>query len=178
MPDKKRTVFRTILLILALLSSPFACMGIGFVISALPGEIGFFQAEVQVENQTAETLYVTPITTTYGEPQVIMQFTSLRQRDFMLQPNGKLRLTFDSADTPLDGLVLCRDSDDCRILEYSWHETVTIIDVDSLPIAEADWLAVIQKTDLYSFAMLVDLFLALLPFIFFGTWLRLGKSTA
>ena len=68
-------MLRTILLILSLLSLPFACMGFSTLAFAMPGmEIGFFQAEVRVENNTNETLYITPITTTYTEPRGILQF--------------------------------------------------------------------------------------------------------
>ena len=177
MQNKKHTIIRTALLILALLSSPFACMGGSFAISALSSiNIGLFQAEVRVENRTDETLYITPITTTYAEPQIIWQFTSLRQRDILLKAGESILLTYDAADSPLAGVILCRDNGDCRLFDTTWGQVNYLDDFDSLPTADESWLNAKNTMQLYNFSALIYITFALLPFLFLWLWWRLGKA--
>ncbi len=78
---RKRINARVILLAAALLTSPLCCLGGVQVLSALPlpGIFSLFAEEAVVRNDSAETLTLTPITTTRGYPQVIYQSSSLRQ---------------------------------------------------------------------------------------------------
>ncbi len=175
---KAKKVFRIILLILILLTSPFACMGAGSLIFALPGidSIGFFHGEVRVENQSPETIYITPITTTYAEPRIITQALSLHNRDIPLKAGASLNITYDTADFPLAGIALCREEGQCRLLEYTHQETLTFKDFDALPLLDENWLAIIQRAPKYNLQLFIFTGFALIPFILLILWWKMGKS--
>jgi hypothetical protein len=115
-PDKTRTT-RAILFLLAVLTSPFLCCGAVQLLDSLPASVlpapldftlNLFESQAQVQNRTSETLYLTPLTTTYGYPLVIPQTAGLRLRDIALAPNASATLEYDSADMPLAGIAVCR----------------------------------------------------------------------
>ena len=179
MPEQVRrtNMLRSLLLVLTLLTTPLALLGISTFAFALPGmDVGFFLAEVRVENKTNEMLYITPITTTYAEPRVIQQKLALRQRDHLLRPADSMRLAYDTADFPLAGIVVCRTNDDCRLLENTREDVISIERFDALPTVDEQWLIVVKKTGLYNFAVFIYAIFILLPFIFFWLRWRLGKQ--
>jgi hypothetical protein len=177
MPEKvrKTNMFRSLLLALALLTFPFACLGMNALGSPFL-DIGFFSAEISVENQTPETLYLTPITTTYGDPRVITQNRSLLHKDLPLHPGESMLLTYDSADSPLTGIALCREGGDCRLLENTGQDVLTVNQIDKLPILDESWLALLQSAPEYNFHFLLYAGFALTPLVLlFFRW-RLGKQ--
>src|SRR5688500_1032869 len=122
-PQKSRLPhIRTLLAILMLLTTPCLLCGLLTLLDRfveLPFD--FFEGEVRLENRSGETLYVTPITTTYGEPMAITQ-SSLRQRDIPVEPGDSVALSYDAADSPLAGIVVCRDSGECRLFETTYAD--------------------------------------------------------
>ena len=175
---KAKKVFRLIVLLLALLSSPFACMGAGSIIFALPGmdNIGFFHGEVRVENHSPETLYITPITTTYAEPRIITQPLSLYYHDIPLKAGASLNITYDTADFPLAGIAICREKGDCHLLEYIQQETLTFSEFDALPPLDESWLATIQTAPKYNLQLFIFTGFALTPIALLALWWRSGKQ--
>jgi len=153
-------------------------MGAGSLIFALPGmdSIGFFHGEVRVENHSDETLYITPITTTYAEPRIITQTLSLYYRDLPIEAGENINITYDTADFPLAGIALCRDDGDCRLLEYTQQETLTFTDFNALPPLEENWLATIQRAPKYNLQLFIFTGFALTPFVLLALWWRLGKK--
>ncbi|MBT3713209.1 MAG: hypothetical protein HOG15_07655 [Anaerolineae bacterium] len=175
---KAKKVFRLLVLLLALFSSPFACMGAGSIIFALPSmdSIGFFHGEVRVENHSAESLYITPITTTYAEPRIITQALSLYYRDIPLKASASLNITYDTADFPLAGIAICREKGDCRLLEYTQQEKLTFKDFDALPPLDESWIAVIRSAPKYNFQLFIFAGFALMPFALLALWWHLRKQ--
>ena len=173
-----------ILLLLAVLSSPLGCCGCAFILNALPTPfqlpmMDLFKGEAQVENRSGETVYLTPITMTYGYPIVIGQPASIRQRDFPLQHDRSIVLTYDTADAPLSGIAVCRADGDCRLLDADRSGVYYLDSFDTLPRLKMDWLLAIQSHPTYSFNILLFLVLSLLPVVLFSGWLyfaRLGKK--
>ncbi len=177
MPEKvrKTNMFRSLLLALALLTFPFACLGANALGSPFL-DIGFFGAEISVENQTTELIYLTPITTTYGDPRVISQNRSLLHKDLPLHSGESMLLTYDSADSPLAGIALCRESGDCRLLEYNRQETLIFNDFDVLVPLDESWLATIQAAPKYNLQLIIFTGFALTPFALLALWWWLGRS--
>lgn len=174
---------RRILLLLALIASPLACCG-GLqaldMISppiVLPPPLDFvlnlFEAGARVENRTDETLYVTAITTTYGEPRVIAQ-PGLRQRDLPVRPDRSVVLTYDSADAPLAGIVVCRSSEDCRLLAGDYADTYFVDAYETLPELEGGWLSAVQSAPEYGVGTFLFPICGLLPVILWLIWLSAG----
>ena len=176
MPERVRNInmIRTALLALAIL---LLCCGLlaGSALG-LSKNTGFFQANVLVENLANETLTITPITTTYAEPRVIRQVLAPRQRDHLLEPNASILLTYDTADFPLAGIIVCRENGNCRVLKYDGKETLSIEDFNSLPSPDESWLAAIEKTGLYNYAGMIYLVFLIISLILFGIWWLLGKK--
>jgi hypothetical protein len=175
---------RVILLLLALLTSPLICCGAiqlleGLPASLLPPALDFtlnlFEAEARVENRTTETFYLTPITTTYGEPRVIAQNISLRQRDIPLVPNGSVLLKYDSADMPLAGIAVCRTDEDCRLLAFDNSGMYVLEAYENLPSLEPSWLLAIRSQPLRNYSNILIPALSLLPILLFASWLYLGR---
>ncbi len=174
---KARKIFRLIVLILVLLTTPFACVGMGSIIFSLPGmnSVGFFHGEVRVENNSSEALYLTPISTTYAEPRIITQPLFRRHRDLPLGARDSIVITFDTADFSLAGIILCDEDADCRSLEYDWQNIQTIDDFDALPPVDASWLAVRDVAFKYNFQLFMITGFALTPFALLAFWWRLGR---
>lgn len=181
---KKRPRVRMILLLLALVSSPLCCCGPIYLLNVLPSSflppavdfmVNLFEEEVRVENRSGETLYITPITTTYGQPMVIPQSTFIRQRDIPLQSNGSIVLTYDSADMPLSGIAVCRTDNDCRLLAANHSKVYYLDSFESLPKLEPNWLLAIRSYPHYSFGIVLIPVLSLLPVVLFLGWLYLGR---
>lgn len=176
MPEKVRqtNMQRSILLAFALLS--LLC---GLLVGGMLGlgkNTGFFQATVLVENHTDESLTITPITTTYAEPRVIRQTFSPRQRDHLLKPGASIILTYDTADFPLAGIVVCNESGDCRVLKNTRDETLSIEDFNILPNVDESWLAAKEKIGLQNYAGMIYIALIILSLILFWLWWRMGKT--
>ena len=181
---KRLRPFRAILLLLAVLTSPLVCCGAITVLDALPTSLlppaldftlNLFEAEARVENRTSETFYLTPITTTYGQPTVIPQNTSFRQLDIPLVPNGSVVLKYDSADMPLSGIAVCRTDEDCRLLAFDNSGVYILESYESLPSLEPGWLAAIQSQPPGNFSSMLILALSLLPILLFSSWMYLGR---
>ena len=181
---RKRLPIRAILLLLAVVSSPLGCCASIFLLDLLPGSLlpptvdfvmNLFESEARVENRSGETLYVTPITTTSGQPQVIPQLAFLRQRDIPLQPNHSIMLTYDSADLPLSGIAVCRTNDDCRLLAVDNSDEYYLDSFENLPSLETSWLAAIQSYPRNNFGIVLMPIYCLLPFVLFSIWLFLGR---
>lgn len=178
----KRRLLRVILLLSALVTSPLLCYGAILILMAdllpsslLPSGLDFFvnlfEARAEVQNRTGETLYVTAITTTYGRPMVISQNIAFRQRDILLQPNTSVVLTYDSADLPLSGIVVCRAGDDCRLLVVNGTGRYSVDSVETLPRLDPGWLAAIRSHPLYNDRAVQALALSLLPILLlFASW--------
>ncbi len=184
-PHTTRKLFRTIVLILAFLTSPLLLCSGSQLLSLLGADVGltFFASKLQIENKTSETLYLTPITTTYGEPRVITQSNSIRQRDFPLEAGHSFILTYDSADAPLAGVIVCRTEEDCRLLNNNSvvfdsnieAYTQSIDAYEDLPALEADWLQAKQAHPQNSFRVVVMSMVGLLPILLFILWLFFRK---
>lgn len=171
---KKRLPFRKILLMLAVISSPLTICGCLSLLSALPFPMNIFQTEARVENRSAETLYITPITTTHGQPEVIIQLAFAQQR-IPLQPKATIVLTYDSADTPLSGIGVCRPDDDCRLLPVDHSNTYYVDTFEQLSNLEPGWLFLIQSLPLNNRIFTAPPALGLLPIALFLIWLYLGR---
>jgi len=172
---KKRPLLRVILLLLALLTSPLVCCGSIYFMESISSLTGFtlniFRAEARVENVSDETLYITPITTTYREPMVIPQSAFIRQRDFPLRPGHSITLTYDSADLPLGGFAVCRANDDCRMLVADHSEVYYLYSFGELPELDPGWLRAIRSRPEYNFSVVLFPILSLLPVGLFLGWL-------
>jgi hypothetical protein len=179
---RKRSARRRILLLLALIT-PLFLRGIFLVeilpASLLPSSLDFmvnlFEAEARVDNRSGETLYITPITTTYGRPVVITQLNSFRQRDIPLQPNHSFTLTYDSADLPLSGIVVCRTNEDCRLLAVDYSDVYSVDSFENLPGVEPSWLLAVRSTPQYNFTIVLIPMSGLLPVVLFLSWLYWGR---
>lgn len=171
---KNRISTQMILFILAIISSPLLCCSISYTLSALPGgDIGLFKVNVTIKNTSGETLYLTPITTSYGKPEVIQQPASIRQINIPLQPNNSVLLTYDAADFPLDGIAVCRINNKCRLLTNDGGDIMYVDSFENLPVLDSSWLQVIQSTSPNNFAIVVYPLLGLIPIAFFLSWLYL-----
>ena len=180
---RKHSRLRRIVFLLTLITSPLFCCGCLFLLEALPSSllpssvdftINLFEAEARVENRSGETLYVTPISTTFGRPMVITKLTSFRWKDIPLRPNGSVVLTYDSADMPLSGVAVCRTNDDCRYLAVDYSNEYYVDSFESLPGLEPGWLQAVQSQPQYNFMAVLVPMLGLLPVLLFLGWLYLG----
>jgi len=183
-PNKPRSI-RVILLLLAVITSPLFCCGAVQLLDALPAFVlpsglnfivNIFESEARVENRTSETFYLTAITTTYGEPRVIGQNISFRQRDIPLEPNGSVVLQYDSADMPLSGIAVCRSAEDCRLLARD-NSGIYVVEVyETLPSLEPGWLQAIKSHPLHNYTTIVIPVLSLVPVLLFLIWVRLVRA--
>jgi len=136
----------------------------------LPGIFNLFEEEAVAVNAADEALYLTPITTTRGYPQVIRQAISLRLCQVPAAPGETVSLTYDSADFPLAGVVACREDGDCRLLEYDYGKDMALGSYHSLPELEAGWQEAAQDCSPFNVSLAVFPFLALLPLGAFVAW--------
>lgn len=173
---------RVVLLALALLTSPaLCCSGVQLLDSLpsswLPGSLDFivnlFENGAQVENKTTETLYITAITTTYGEPRVIPQNIDFRQGSIPVVPQGSIMLTYDSADLPLSGIVVCRTAQDCRLLPANRSDMYEVNSYEKLETLPPGWRTAIQAAPSYNYAALLIAALSLVSILLFGGWIYL-----
>ena len=169
---KKRSPLRWLLL--ALILSPLTCCGGFYILSVLPGmTLGLFETEVRIENRSDETLYITPITTTYTEPRVIPQPGRIRQVDIPLRSDHSIILTYDAADFPLAGVVVCREDGECRLLETEYPGVTVLDSFESLPTLEPNWLQAMQTSPHYRYGIVIFPLLGLVPVVLFLNWLYL-----
>ena len=175
---------QTALLLLALLTSPALCCGGLQVLDALPstwlpGPVDFIvnlsEAEARLENHTSETLYLTAITTTYGEPRVIPQNIAFRQRDIPVGPQGVIALQYDSADLPLAGIAICRKDDDCRLLPANGSGVYDVKSYDSLESLDPAWQEAIRSQPVYNFFSLIIAAPSVVCILLFSGWLYLNR---
>ena len=175
---------QTALLLLALLTSPALCCGGLQVLDALPstwlpGPVDFivnlFEAEARLENHTSETLYLTAITTTYGEPRVIPQNIAFRQRDILVGPQGVVVLQYDSADLPLAGIAVCKTDDDCRLLPANGSGVYDVKSYDSLERLDPAWQEAIRSQPVHNFFSLIIAAPGLVCILLFSSWLYLSR---
>ncbi len=173
---KIKKVFRFIVLTLAMLTSPFGCVGVGsFVFSLTTGQTsGLFTAVTYIENQTDELIYITPMTTTHDEPRIIEQFFRFRYKNLPLRSGDTIRLSYDASDNSMDGMVLCREEDDCRYLQHERLGIQVIDDFDALPPVNESFLSAIDDDPEYHIVMLIMAGFTLTPFALFALWWRLG----
>jgi hypothetical protein len=176
---RKSSPLRRILLLLALITSPLLCCGCLFLENVLPDglipSLNFFAAEARIENRTGETLYLTPITTTRGQPEVILQSTSFRQTDLPVQPNRSIVLKYDSADLPLSGIAVCRAGNDCRFLAVDYSGVYPLDSFETLPALDPAWLQAIRSASPYNFIIVLFPVAGFLPIVLFLSWLSLGR---
>ena len=184
-PTNRPRPLRTLLLLLTLLTSPLICCGSVQLMDALPASflppswdftLNLFEAEAHVKNQTAETFYLTAITTTYGEPRVIAQDIAFRQRDIPLAPDSSVTLTYDSADMPLAGIAVCKSESDCRLLALDYSGDYVLESYEALPSLEPGWLEAIQSHPLSNYSNVLFPVLCLLPILLFASWLYVGRT--
>jgi hypothetical protein len=175
---------RTTLLVLALLTSPILCCGGLQLLDALPSSwlpgsldftVNLFEAEARVENRTSQTLYLTAITTTYGDPRVIPQHIAFRQRDIPVRPQSSVVLQYDSADLPLAGIAVCRTEDDCRLLPADNSPVYELNSYENLESLDPSWLEAIQSYRLHNYSSLITIALSLVPILLFSGWLYLNR---
>lgn len=174
---RKRISARVILLVAALLTSPLCCLGGMQVLSVLPlpGMFSLFAEEVAVQNASAETLTLTPITTTRGYPQVIYQTASLRQCQVAAAPGEAISLTYDAADFPLAGVVVCRGTVGCRLLAYDYGKDMVLVSYQALPELDAGWQEAAQGCRPFNVALVLFPLLALVPLGAFVGWVVLNR---
>ena len=175
-----RILARKILLLLAALASPLLCCGGMFLLSVLPSSMlppmmNLFEAQAQIENRTSETLYLTPITTTRGRPEVIPQRDRFEQRDIPLEANHSIALTHDSADMPLAGIAACRSNDDCRLIVVDDSNAYALDSFENLPGLEEGWLLAIRSHPQYNVSLALFPILGLAPIVLFLSGLYLGR---
>ena len=169
---KKRSPLRWLLL--ALILSPLTCCGGIYILSALPGVTPIlFEMEVGIENGTDETLYLTPITTTYRDPRIIPQRAFIRQTNISLRPGRSITLTYDAADAPLAGVTVCQKDGECRVLENEGSGITVLDSFEALPKLEPGWLQAIQTATPYRFGILIYPLLGIVPIVLFLNWLYL-----
>ena len=147
--------------------------------SILPPAVDFgvnlFEATATVENRSGETLYITPITTTRGQPEVIPQLKSFRQRDVPLEPNHSIAIEYDAADSVLAGIVVCRATGECRLLTADESGIYYVDAFDNLKEVESSWLVAIQSYSRYNFVTVMALVLCFVPIMLFLSWLCIGR---
>lgn len=184
MEKSSKRPLRILLLLLALLTSPLICCGAIQLLEVLPTSflpagldftLNLFESEARVENHTSETFYLTPITTTYGHPQVISQNISFRQRTIPLAPNGSVMLKYDAADLPLSGIAVCRTEEDCRLLAANNSDVYYLDSYESLPGLQPSWLSTIGSHPLHNYTNIIIPALSLLPILLFLSWLYVGR---
>mgnify|MGYP001589042258 CR=1 FL=1 len=175
---------RAALLVLALLTSPILCCGGIQLLDALPASwlpgsldfmVNLFESEARVENKTSQTLYLTAITTTYGDPRVIPQNIAFRHRDIPVTPQSSVVLQYDSADLPLAGIAVCMTEDDCRLLPADNSHLYELNSYESLESLDASWLKAIQSYPLHNYSSLIIIALSLVPILLFSGWLYLNR---
>ena len=176
---RTRTV-RSVLLVLALLTSPALCCGGLQLLDSLPSSwlpssldftINLFESTARVENQTSQTLYITAITTTYGDPRVISQNVAFRQRDLPVRPDGFVILQYDSADLPLSGIVVCRDTENCRLLPVGTSDVYQVNSYESLETVETVWLESMQASPVLNYGALMMALVSFGPILLFSGWI-------
>ena len=98
---EERKTLRMILLLFAVFTSPLICFGCIIFLSAAPDSVlpRLFRGETRIENNSGESLFLTPITTTYGHPEVITQSAFFRQRDIPLEPNQSILICPTHSDS-------------------------------------------------------------------------------
>ena len=167
---------KLLLLLFAVLLSPLTCFGVTYIINLLPEplSLNFFETGFWVENQTEETLYITPITTTTGKPLIIRQTKSIRQRDFPIRPGQSLILTYDSADRPLSGIAVCRSSEDCRLFATDYTNEYILDSYEDLPPLEQNWLLAVQSSSKWGLDIVIFPLLGFVPVILFVIWVYLS----
>ena len=172
------------LLVMALLTSPILCCGGIQLLDALPsswlpGSLSFmvnlFESDARVENKTSQILYLTAITTTYGDPRVISQNIAFRQRDIPVRPQSSVILQYDSADLPLAGIAVCRTEDDCRLLPVNYSQVYELNSYESLEHLDPSWLTAIQSSPLHNYSTLITIAFSLAPILLFSGWLYLNR---
>lgn len=179
---KKYRIARLIVFVLFLCSLPLACLGCFPAFSLLPADwlpFAFtFQAQVTIENHTPDTLLLTPFTTTRGYPQVIPQTGTLRGRDYPLPPGGNRTLSYDTADAPLAGIAVCDTNEACHLLEAGSGEHINLSAemLSTLPPLPDDWQTARLNAPRSDYTVPVLVLLALLPLLFLGLWVFLGKK--
>jgi len=180
----KRPRLRSILRLLTLISSPLCCCGLIILLDIVPGSflpppvdfvVNLFETGTRIENRSAETLYITPITTIYGEPVVIAQLSSLQTRDIPLRSNDSLVLSYDAADMPLSGIAVCQTDNDCRLLAVDQSTVYSLDNFESLPKLDPGWLLAIRSTPKYNIGLLLIMLSSLLPVLLLFSWLYVGR---
>jgi hypothetical protein len=181
---------RVVLLVLALLTSPALCCGGLQVLdsipeSSLPAPLDFavnlFEERARVENQTSETLYITAITTTYGDPRIIPQNIAFRQRSIPVRSQQSMMLEYDAADLPLAGILVCRTTEDCRILPANHSDIYELTSYEALDGLEPGWLEATQAVPLHNYSTFLIAAFSLVSILLFGGWIyliRRGRHTA
>lgn len=179
----KYVIVRNILLLLFVISLPFGfCGGISVLEmlprSMLPASLDFminlFESDAVVENKTDEILYVTPITTTRGYPEVIAQYGAILQRDFPIQVNESISLTYDSADFWLSGIVVCKENRLCKLLPTDYTNAYTITSFESLSELDASWISAVEAYPQKNYSVIYMVIFAFAPIAIFSIWLYLG----
>jgi hypothetical protein len=175
---------RALLLVLALLTSPILCCGGIQLLDALPSSwlpgpldfiVNLFESEAHVENKTSQILYLTAITTTYGDPRVISQNIGFQQRDIPIKPQSSVALQYDSADLPLAGIAVCRTEDDCRLLPVNYSHVYELNSYESLDRLDVSWLTAIRSSPLYNYTNILLIVFSLLPILLFSGWFYLNR---
>lgn len=182
--SKLWALVRKILFLLALLSSPFLCFGFSLLLEFIPPSllppaldigINLFETTVTVENKSGETLYITPIDINAGQPEVLLQVKSLRQRDIPVKPNHSIVVEYDEESADLSGIVVCREIGECRLLPANGADVYYLETFDNLTEIEPGWLETIRAHPQYNFTTTIALVLFLMPIVLFLSWLYMGR---
>ncbi len=136
--------------------------------------VNLFEAEARLENATPETLYLTAVSTTYADPRVIPQNIAFRQRSIPVGPQGAVVLKYDSADLRLDGIVVCRNDDNCRLLPTDGSSLYVLSSYNSLESVDPAWQRVINSQPVPNFPSLIIAALSLVCILLFSIWLYLS----
>lgn len=175
---------QTAVLLLALLTSPALCCGGMQVLDALATTwlpesadfvVNLFEGEAQIKNHTSETLYLTAVTTTYGEPEVIAQNIAFRQRHIPVEPQGAVTLQYDAADASLAGIAVCKGDDDCRLLPANSVGIYELNAYESLESLDPTWQAAISAQPVYNSSSLIVVVLSVTSILLFSSWLYLKR---
>ena len=128
-------------------------------------------------NKTADTLFITPISTSYNTPRSIGQ-TGIRQKSFQLKPSQTIQLTADAADFQLSGFVVCRLDNACRMLQVEHYSDTYVFDsFESLDPAEPAWLQAVHQAPAINWVIFLTPVLAAISIVLFFIWFKLSNHS-
>lgn len=93
--------------------------------------------------------------------------------DIPLRPGRSITLTYDAADFPLAGVVVCRKDGECRVLDTESSDVTVLDSFEALPKLEPSWLQAMQTSLRYRFGIVIYPLLGIVPIILILYWVYL-----